>query len=89
MRVTVEVFAYLRLRLGQKSIFLDLEDGSDLHEVVRCIGDLYGREVKDLIVTGDGQGFNVVFLVNGHGALPEQRLKDGDVVSIHPPIGGG
>ena len=30
-----------------------------------------------------------ILLVNGRDGNPDQTLKDGDVVSIFPPVGGG
>ncbi len=92
MRVRIKIFSLLREKLGwsEKNIELDT-DKATLADVLRLIPELFtvvfadtkGERVRD-DVTVLVNGINVKFLREG---LTE--IKDGDVISIFPPGGGG
>ena len=81
--VEVRLFATLRRETGVRSLRLD---SADLNEVIRRLVSLYGT---GLIKQLEG----ATFLVNGRniaqlGGL-RTALRDGDVISIFPPLAGG
>jgi sulfur-carrier protein len=74
MQIKVRLFATLREGRG-KELMLDFD-----HQVVPS--DIFRKldiPLHDV----------AILLVNGLDANAEHRLKDGDTVSIFPPIGGG
>ncbi len=77
MRVQVKLFAGLRkLAPEGKSPFpLDLPEGATVGELLKVLGV---PEDKPKIL-----------LVNGRHAGNDQALRDGDEVSIFPPVAGG
>lgn len=74
MKVTVKLFATLR-DYGPKYSEIDIKEGSTLQDVI----NLY--KIPD--------DFPLIRLVNGEFANNEYELKEGDIVSLFPPIAGG
>lgn len=79
MKVEVELFATLSVyRPGGASgdgVTLEVPDGT-------TVGDL----IRFLQIPPDADCLRVV---NGHDAPSDQRLEDGDVLSLFPPLAGG
>lgn len=74
MKVTVKLFATLR-DFGPKYNELELQEGSRLSDIIKYFG------IPD--------DFPLIRLVNGDFANNDYMLKDGDIVSLFPPIAGG
>ncbi|GAB4434907.1 MAG: hypothetical protein OHK0040_06000 [bacterium] len=74
MKVTLKLFATLR-DYGAKYEELELREGTTLEELV---------EMKKI-----PKDMPMIRLVNGEFAEFNQRLKDGDIVALFPPIAGG
>lgn len=79
MRVAVHLTATLRAYLppGTRgdSVVLDLPDGTTVDQVVHSFR--IPPSMERLTV------------VNGLDATPDQRLAEGDVLSVFPPLAGG
>lgn len=74
IRVEARYFATLRVD-GKKKEILELQDGS----VVADLLERVGVDIEDV----------AILLVNGHREEPDRELKEGDIVSLFPPVGGG
>ena len=74
MTVQVQVKLFLHLRKNRNQT-VELSDGSTTADLV----DLLGIRLEDVGVLS----------INDRQAALDQQLKDGDIVSIIPPIGGG
>ncbi|SHH28178.1 MoaD/ThiS family protein [Clostridium grantii] len=74
MRLEVRLFAYFREGRGKK-IFIDDDNISTIKEVLEFIN--LGEEEISLL------------LLNGFDGTVHRQLKDGDVLSLFPPVGGG
>ena len=74
MTIQVEVKLFLHLRKDRIQT-VEVADGSDAGDLVRQLG-IRIEEVG-------------VLSINDRQATLDQCLKDGDAVSIIPPIGGG
>ena len=72
--IEVRLFATLREGRGKKQM-MDPADVSVAGDIVRRL-DIPMEEVA-------------ILLVNGFHQKPETPVKDGDVVAIFPPVGGG
>ncbi len=83
--IRVKFFATLREITGVRMI--EVEDFDDVGSLLNMLYKKYGDEFKKEIETKN------MILVNGKNILDlqgyETKLKDGDEVSIFPPVGGG
>lgn len=89
MRVEVRLFSHLRLALGRRTVALDLPPGATLATVLDQVTDLAGPDVETMIVDRTRGGYRQVGLINGQRSGVDAALRDGDVVSLLPPLGGG
>ena len=74
MSICVKLFATLRENRDKKRDF-DYKKGITSKEIILKLN----IELTEV----------AILLVNGIYSPPEQELKDGDVVSLFPPVGGG
>jgi sulfur-carrier protein len=74
MQIKVRLFATLRDGRG-KELMMDFDPGT----TPQLIMDKLDIKKEDV----------AILLVNGMDGKFEQQLKDGDTVSIFPPVGGG
>lgn len=74
MQVTVKLFASFRLKWFKEAI-KDYPQGTEVSEIVKEIG----IPVNDLGIV----------LINGNHASLNDKLHEGDTVSLMPLIGGG
>lgn len=97
MRVSVRFFTSLREIVGKREETLEFSAGErvTVGVVLRRLVECYGKGFSDYVYdwkTGEVKGF-LQFLVNGRSASTlnglETELKDGDVLAIIPPVGGG
>ena len=91
-RVTVKLFTSLREIAGTKETTIEGESVREtLDELVRAYGDKFYSAIFDRD-TGKIRRYYSV-LVNGRNIYLldglDTRLKDGDTVSVFPPVGGG
>ncbi|MBW2449530.1 MAG: MoaD/ThiS family protein [Deltaproteobacteria bacterium] len=74
MTLQVQVKLFLHLRKNRNQT-VEVTDGSTARDLVRLLG-------IRLETVG-------VLSINDRQATLDQQLKDGDIISIIPPIGGG
>ena len=77
MRVKVEFQAYLEQYSpnGQTAFDYDLPQGADVNQLIRSLG--VPEELASVII------------VNDTSAGPEHPLREGDRVTVIPPLAGG
>lgn len=89
MKVAVRLYGFMALK-HDGQIDLDLEDGLSWGETVEHVfrtlnlGHITIFEGKPVAAPG----YLLIYL-NGKECVPEISLKEGDVVSIFPPVVGG
>ena len=97
MKVSVRFFTSLRELTGKKEETLEFSDGENVtvDRVLQMLSHKYTKNFMDYVYdakTGEVKGF-LQFLINGQSASTMQgtqtELKDGDVLAILPPVGGG
>ena len=72
----VEVRLFAGLRQGrQKIYFMEPDSVQTVQDIMDAL-DIQRREVN-------------ILLVNGFHQKPETEVKDGDIVSLFPAVGGG
>ena len=81
MKITVQFFSFLRQLVGQNECTLELPDGSTVAGALTQLYTMFPRlhEAEKTTLTAIGVEF----------AAPSRKLRDGDVLSLMPPLQGG
>lgn len=93
-RVKVNFYATFRPLVGGKTIEAPLRDGSTLQELLQTLAAEYPL-LRPALLDQSGSLFDHVHVfVNGreakyHTQALDTPLKEGDIVDIFPPVGGG
>jgi molybdopterin synthase sulfur carrier subunit len=97
LQVSVRFFTSLREIVDKKEEILEFPEGEKVtvDMVLKTLRQRYGKRFAEYIYdreTGEVKGF-LQFLVNGKSASTlnglQTELKDGDILAILPPVGGG
>ena len=93
MRVRVQFTAQLRTAIGRSSDELELPDGSSVTALIESLAARF-TEARPHLLTADGQPHRSLLVVVNDAAVTaasatEGRLRDGDTVTLMPPIAGG
>ena len=94
MKVSVRVFAALREIVGKKEQTLEFQKDKDItvEKVLKRLTELHGKDFVEYVYdiqTGEVRSY-LQLLVNEKSVMTlKTRLKDGDVLAIIPPVGGG
>lgn len=96
MEVKIRFFTTLRELTNKKEETLILSSPETaVSTVLKLLSEKYGKTFDDYVFdskTGQVKGF-LQFLINGKSTSTlnglETPLKDGDVIAILPPVGGG
>ena len=77
--------------IGKES--LEIENVNSVRELIEYLIEMFGIKIREILMEGDKSKEFVKILVNGKDirALKgmETELKDGDIISIFPPVAGG
>ncbi len=95
MNVSVRFFTSLREITNQREQILTFSEKVTVNKVLKTLTQQYGKAFTEYIYdskTGQPKNF-LQFLINGTSTTTlnglETELKDGDVLAILPPVGGG
>ncbi len=94
MEVGVKYYAMLRDATGRKTEEVELPEGSKVSDLLKRLTDLYGDAFRRHIYDGEGRlKLFLSYMLNGvniHSLRGfDTELKDGDVLAMLPPVGGG
>lgn len=88
MKILIKAFGPEITRLLERELVVDLDPGSTVDDLVmRLEEDIKARHGRTQSILGS----DFTVLINGQhiDSLLERGLKDGDLVTILSPIGGG
>jgi len=97
MQVSVRLFTTLREIVGKKEELVKLAGDKDatIEKLLKLLSKRYGKSFAEYVYdvkTGEVKSL-LQFLVNGRSASTLEgmntKLKNGDVLAIIPPVGGG
>ena len=97
MQISVRFFTSLREIVNKKEETLEFPDGEKVTvgKVLEILAQRHGKDFAEYVYdakTREVRGF-LQFLLNGKSASTmrglQTELKDGDVLAILPPVGGG
>jgi len=94
MKVKVKYFALLRELLGVKEEEYEIEEDLTLYDLLlnniperhNNAAEIWKGKIMKFL---EGEPSSYIVVVNGNRASPDQKLEDGDVVAVLPPVGGG
>lgn len=94
VNVHLKYFAMLREIIGKKEEVLGLLEGSTIQDVITKLAEAYGERFTTYVLNSESQlRENLALLRNGEAVQPTMlgatRVRDGDVIVILPPVGGG
>jgi molybdopterin synthase sulfur carrier subunit len=94
MKVEVKFFTSLREITGKKADEIPLQTVSTVEELLNLLSEKYGKKFREYIYNKKGKVQDFLsFLVNGRNINVLQgfdtELKQGDIIAIIPPVGGG
>lgn len=95
MEIEVKYFTMLREVTGKKREVLAFPDKViSLEVIIKMLEEKYGKAFSKYIYNREKQVRNyLVFMLNNTNTLSldrfETKIKDGDILSIIPPISGG
>lgn len=95
MMIKIRFFTVLRELTNKREETLNFpEKNLTIAHVLKALSEKYGKPFDTYVFEADGRvkGF-LQFLINGASAATlqglESQLRDGDVLAILPPVGGG
>jgi molybdopterin synthase sulfur carrier subunit len=94
MKIEVKFFTSLREITGKKIDKIQIKNNTNIKELLRLLSEKHGEKFREYIYNEyeEIQGF-LSFLVNGKNINNMQgldtKLKEGNIVAILPPVGGG
>jgi len=94
LKVSVRFFAALREIVGKKEETLEFPKDRDVtvEKVLKRLARLHGRDFTEYVYetqTGAVHGYLQVLVNEKIAKAMAMKLKDGDVLAIIPPVGGG
>ena len=94
MKVSIRFFAALREIVGKKEETIDFPKDRDVNveKVLKRLAELHGRDFIEYVYdtqTGDVHGYLQILVNEKIAKTLTIKLKDGDVLAIIPPVGGG
>ena len=94
MNVKIKFFTSLREITGNKMVNLQLKNKISVEQLLFLLLEKYGQEFRDYVYNQEGKVQDFLsFLINGKNINNLQGfntiLKEGDIIAILPPVGGG
>lgn len=94
MKIKVKFFTSLREITNKKVDEIQLKNAITVEELLAILSEKYGKKFREYIYNKKGKVQDFLsFLVNGKNINVLQELdtelKQGDILAIIPPVGGG
>ena len=94
MKVEIRFFTTLREITGKRLEEIQFQNPITVEELLTRLSKKYGREFREYLYNEKGKVHSYLsILVNGKSTNVLQgldtKLKEGDVIAILPPVGGG
>ncbi|AEC52155.1 molybdopterin converting factor, subunit 1 [Pyrococcus sp. NA2] len=89
MRIRVRYFARFRDLAGVSEEVIELPKGATVKDLIEEIKRRHERFKTEVFGEDFDEDADVNIAVNGRYVSLEEKLKDGDVVGVFPPVSGG
>ncbi len=89
MKVTVRLVGAPRVALGFKEREFAVAEGATVADLISTVVTEVGPKARTYLLGPGGQGYSVVFMVEGASARPDALLADGCELVVLPQTAGG
>lgn len=91
MQVVVKAYALLKQRAGTGEIALEVEEGSTVRHLIELLGEKYGRDLANIVLTTSGEIDSDVLVSHNDVRITDADtpLSQGDLVLFLSPLAGG
>ena len=91
MQVVVKAYALLKQRAGTGEIALEVEEGSTVRHLIELLGERYGRDLANIVLTASGEIDTDVLVSHNDIRITDADtpLSQGDLVLFLSPLPGG
>jgi len=89
MRVRFKLFSIFREEAGASEVEVEVHDGATILDAVKELARVKPR-LKKRLLRGDEtlkRGFHL--MKDQRWPKPDEKVKEGDLIVIFPPVGGG
>lgn len=89
MKVRFKLFSIFREEAGASEVVVQVPEGSTILDAVKELARVKPR-LKERLLNGDGtlkRGFHL--MRDRRWPKPDEKVRDGDLIVIFPPVGGG
>jgi len=89
MKVRFKLFSIFREEAGASEVEVEVHDGATILDAVREVARVKPR-LKERLLNGDGslkRGFHL--MKDQRWPKPDEKVREGDLIVIFPPVGGG
>lgn len=92
MEVKVRLFARLREIAGSREVSIEVKPDATVADVIEKLSEMFGEEFRRYLEENLKEE-RLYLVLNGAGLdrarASDINVKDGDILAIIPPIGGG
>jgi len=94
-KVTLRVLGTMRHLVGTREVKIEVAQGNTVRDVLFAVIKRYGKALEDHLFDPKTATLrpSLRVLLNGQNIISlkklETKVKDGDVITIFPPAGGG
>ncbi len=91
MKVKLRPWGVFQEIIGERELSMDVPENSTIRSLLDHLANKHSQKFRDELFQPGGRTIKpyIKILLNGHGAEVGSRLREGDVVAIFPPVGGG
>ncbi len=89
MKVRFKLFSIFREEAGASEVEVQVKEGATILDAVKELARVKPR-LKERLLNGDGtlkRGFHL--MRDERWPKPDEKVKEGDLIIIFPPVGGG
>lgn len=91
MKVKIRPWGVFQELIGERELEVSLGERANVGDLLDELVKRYGPKFEGELFEPSSRQVKpyIKVLLNGHGTELKAKLKDGDVIAIFPPVGGG
>ncbi len=91
MNVKIRPWGVFQEIIGKRELSMEVPENFTISNLLDRLTGSYSKRLGDELFQPNSKNIKpyIKILHNGHGAKLGSKLRDGDIVAIFPPVGGG